>query len=349
MYSIYLSIYLSLCTRTRRIAFERNYVSGVQTLAMRSKNTLLLAALATPSNAASRPPASRGEANYTRNRTDVSAPASSRKLKSEDPPVSKLEAPDGAKLMEFHRVTSPLATAGLVSPGLTMISPSHIAFEQKAVKKLNGNPYVAGDIVECGVWRGGSMVALILAQIQTSTRARILDRNFWLFDTFEGLPPPTAEDGERVKTTWNSVHSDAHNFREDKGGLTRMSNGQVKWNYGSIDMVRAALGLTGYPSNQINFVRGKVEDTLADPAVKAVLPERIALLRLDTDWYKSTRAELDVLFDRIVPGGFLIIDDYCTWGGSRRAADEFFKNRSMVANPKVGPCLVYEKPAQRAD
>ena len=98
MYSIYLSIYLSLCTRTRtrRIAFLRNYVYDVQTLQLRLRSiyTLLLAALATPSNAASRPPASRGEANYTRNRTDVSAPASSRKLKSEDPLVSKLEAPD---------------------------------------------------------------------------------------------------------------------------------------------------------------------------------------------------------------------------------------------------------------
>lgn len=275
----------------------------------------------------------------------------------DSPPVlSKLEPPDAARLRDFHRLNPPQTTKGLVHPGLTMVSHQHLLFSHKAMGVLNNDQqYVAGDVVECGVWRGGSMVALVLAQIQTSPRGRELGRNFWLFDTFEGLPPPTKEDGGGVHSVWRKVHSDSPAVREEKGWATRMSGGKVKWNYGPIDVVRAALGLTGYPADQINFVRGKVEDTLADAAVLAALPEKIALLRLDTDWYKSTAAELDVLFDRLVPGGFLVVDDYCTWGGARKAVDEYFANRGgvyleaftrtkldLTKSGKV--CLTYRKP-----
>ena len=82
--------------------------------------------------------------------------------------------------------------------------------------------------------------------------------------------------------------------------------------------VRANLASTGYPPERVRFVKGKVEDTLPDAA-----PPQIAVLRLDTDWYESTRCELEHLFPRLSVGGVLIIDDYGAWEGARRAVDEF--------------------------
>ena len=90
------------------------------------------------------------------------------------------------------------------------------------------------------------------------------------------------------------------------------------WAYSPLDVVRANLGSTGYPTARTHFVQGKVEDT-----IPAAAPERIALLRLDTDWYESTRHELEHLFPRLAAGGVLIIDDYGAWEGARRAVDEF--------------------------
>ena len=91
--------------------------------------------------------------------------------------------------------------------------------------------------------------------------------------------------------------------------------------------VRELLIGTGYPEEQLHFVRGPVEQTIPDEA-----PEHLALLRLDTDWYESTRHELEHLFPRLVPGGVLILDDYGHWDGARKAVDEFF-----AANPPLKP------------
>jgi hypothetical protein len=76
---------------------------------------------------------------------------------------------------------------------------------------------------------------------------------------------------------------------------------------------------TGYPADRLHLVQGKVEDTLPGAA-----PARIALLRLDTDWYESTRHELVHLYPRLVPNGVLIIDDYGDWVGAKEAVDEYF-------------------------
>ena len=90
---------------------------------------------------------------------------------------------------------------------------------------------------------------------------------------------------------------------------------------------------TGYPPSLVRFVKGKVEDTLM---VKENLPAQIAVLRLDTDWFESTKVELDVLFPRLSAGGFLLIDDYCTWGGQRKATDTWLeKNRHMLHEESI--------------
>merc|ERR1711959_887247 len=99
-----------------------------------------------------------------------------------------------------------------------------------------------------------------------------------------------------------------------------------KWCYGSEESVRKNMYSTGFPKKQIHFVRGKVEDSLKTPNN---IPEKIAILRLDTDWYNSTVAELKYLLPRLQPGGLLFIDDACVWGGARKAVDEVL-DRNVV-------------------
>jgi O-methyltransferase len=162
---------------------------------------------------------------------------------------------------------------------------------------------IAGDVVECGVWRGGSAMLAALALLRRGSSERTL----WLYDTFAGMSEPGPHDvsasGERVQDAW-----DYYRARRDHPVLA----------YASLDEVRANLASTGYPEDRLHYVRGKVEDT-----IPAAAPDRIALLRLDTDWYESTRHELVHLFPRLVSGGVLIIDDYGHWEGARRAVDEY--------------------------
>lgn len=161
---------------------------------------------------------------------------------------------------------------------------------------------VAGDIVECGVWRGGStMLAAWALQARGDTA-----RHLYLYDTFEGMNEPTEAD---LSVSGESARSQ----------LARTAQGEGVWCEASLDDVTANLALTGYPADRMHFVQGQVEQTLP-----AMMPERIALLRLDTDWYESTRHELEHLYPRVVEGGILIVDDYGHWQGARRAVDEYF-------------------------
>ena len=161
---------------------------------------------------------------------------------------------------------------------------------------------IAGDIVECGVWRGGSMMAIALALMARGDTSRHL----YLYDTFEGMSEPTAED--------KSV--DGVSAKEQLDRTARDAN---VWAVAGLDDVRANLASTGYPADRIHYVQGKVEDT-----IPATLPERIALLRLDTDWYESTRHELQHLYPLLSRHGLMVIDDYGHWQGARQAVDEYF-------------------------
>jgi hypothetical protein len=93
--------------------------------------------------------------------------------------------------------------------------------------------------------------------------------------------------------------------------------------YASLNEVKSAMARTKYNPDRVHFIQGKVEDTIPGQA-----PESIALLRLDTDWYESTRHELEHLFPRLSPGGILIIDDYGDWQGARKAVDEFIASHA---------------------
>lgn len=163
---------------------------------------------------------------------------------------------------------------------------------------------IAGDIVECGVWRGGSMMAVALALMARGDTSRHL----YLYDTFEGMSEPTEADK-------------ALSGESAQAQLERTSRDHALWAVAGFEDVQANLASTGYPAERIHYVRGKVEDTLP-----GTLPQRIALLRLDTDWYESTRHELQHLYPLLSRHGVLIIDDYGHWQGARQAVDEYFAN-----------------------
>jgi O-methyltransferase len=160
---------------------------------------------------------------------------------------------------------------------------------------------IEGDVVECGVWRGGSMQAIarvLAARGDTS-------RELHLFDTFEGMPPPGDEDVKRGGPTAAQL-------------LRERPRTHHVWAIADLEDVQAGMARVGYPAERIHYHPGLVEDTIPGDA-----PEQIALLRLDTDWYASTRHELEHLYDRVPAGGVVIIDDYDYWEGSRKAVDEF--------------------------
>jgi len=166
-----------------------------------------------------------------------------------------------------------------------------------------------GAFAECGVWRGGSVLAMILT-LQELGRD---DRDVHLYDTFEGMTAPT----ERDVSTFDPPALETWRSAQQQGG--RAWNELFDPAHFDERSVRATLEATGYPAERLHLVRGPVEETLPARA-----PERLALLRLDTDWYESTRHELEHLYPRLAPGGVLIVDDYGHWEGARRAVDEYF-------------------------
>lgn len=186
----------------------------------------------------------------------------------------------------------------------TMTSAERVEALVNAVRYIVANG-VAGDIVECGVWRGGSSMAaaLMLKELRDERR------HLHLYDTFEGMSPPTEED-----VTLDGIAA--------KGKFVdrQLSEESSDWCRATLDEVRLNVAGTGYPADRLHFIKGKVEATL--PASMPAGP--IALLRLDTDWYESTRHELVHLYPRLVRGGVLIIDDYGHWAGARKAVDEYF-------------------------
>jgi hypothetical protein len=168
---------------------------------------------------------------------------------------------------------------------------------------------IAGDFIECGVWRGGSMMlaAKVLMKLGDTTR------HLYLYDTFEGMTEPTN----------NDVMFDGKSAREILDNSEKKA-GDAGWCIASLEDVRANMESTGYPKDKIHFIKGPVEKTIPQSE-----PKQVALLRLDTDWYESTAHELKHLYPRLVPRGVLIVDDYGHWQGARKAVDEFFLSQSF--------------------
>lgn len=184
----------------------------------------------------------------------------------------------------------------------------------KAIQYIvqNGIP---GDIVECGVWRGGSVMlaAMALRRFGDTTR------KIYLYDTFEGMTRPDDRD-----TDW-----DGQNYQQlwDQAKQQKKTMGFG----GTVDDVRANVLNTGYPEENLVFVKGPVEET-----IPGAMPEKAALLRLDTDWYSSTWHELVHLYPALSIGGILIIDDYGWCAGAREATDRYIReNRVRIFLSRV--------------
>ncbi len=190
----------------------------------------------------------------------------------------------------------------------TMTHHTSVHFLVQAVRYVEQNR-IPGAIVECGVWRGGSMLAVA----HTLLRLGVTDRDLHLFDTFEGMTPPT----DRDVRMGQGKHADEFLSGTGQGPMAWARPGNF---VATLDDVKEGFAALDYPQERTHFVPGAVEDTVPQHA-----PDRIAILRLDTDWYESTKHELTHLYQRLAPGGVVIIDDYGTWHGAREATDEFLR------------------------
>lgn len=193
--------------------------------------------------------------------------------------------------------------------GFTMTSPVNVLALCTAVEYITRYA-IRGAIVECGVWRGGSMMAAALTLLRLGDQSRDLI----LCDTFDGMPQPKAVDvrywGDPAIPRWER---------------RRRGEGEGSdWCLATLEEVQRNMSSTEYPDDRVHYYQGKVEDTLPSRA-----PEEIAILRLDTDFYGSTRHEMEHLFPRVVPGGVLIVDDYGHWQGCRLAVDEYLERTGI--------------------
>jgi O-methyltransferase len=204
--------------------------------------------------------------------------------------------------------------------GVDLVRPYTMTSTERIVGLIDAIRYVSranipGAIVECGVWRGGSM----MAAAQTLLTMGCRDRDLYLFDTFEGMPEPAGTQLDYLGRSAGELLSQSRT----KSEAQQLNDVLVAWS--PLNEVKANLSRTGYPAERCHYVAGKVEDSLPQSA-----PVSIAVLRLDTDWYESTKHELTHLFPRLAPGGVLIVDDYGHWEGAQRAVDEYFASTPVL-------------------
>jgi hypothetical protein len=169
---------------------------------------------------------------------------------------------------------------------------------------------IKGDIVECGVFKGGSamFICFFLKFFLVN------NKKIWLYDTYEGMSAPS-------KVDIDLNNKKAKDFLKEK----KIENLNNVWAYSPLSYVKKNIKITNFDQKKCLFIKGKVENTL-----KMNKPKSISLLRLDTDFYKSTKAELDNLYNLIIPGGIIIVDDYGHWKGCKLAVDQFFKNKKNI-------------------
>jgi O-methyltransferase len=175
---------------------------------------------------------------------------------------------------------------------------------------------IAGDFVECGVWKGGSSMIVALALLQLKSR----HRNLYLYDTYQGMPETGGHDGTLG----------GNPFQLAMYISTRLRGGHSGVFYADVEEVSRNMQSTGYPQDHVFLIKGMVEETIPFRA-----PEQISLLHLDSDLYQSTYHELTHLYPRLTKGGILIVDDYGSWKGSRKATDQYFAEHgiSMLLSP----------------
>ncbi|BDQ11540.1 TylF/MycF family methyltransferase [Sediminibacterium sp. TEGAF015] len=191
----------------------------------------------------------------------------------------------------------------------TMTSPERLYGLIESVQYVVKNN-IEGAMVECGVWKGGSMMAIA----ETLLALGVSDRELFLYDTFEGMTAPTEEDIDQLnRDAASQLKQDASKKAES-----------VVWAYSGLEEVKQNIARTGYPSEKIHFIQGDILKT-----IPTQMPGQTALLRLDTDWYESTKHEMEHLYPLLVSKGILIIDDYGFWKGSKKAVDEYLQQHQV--------------------
>ena len=218
----------------------------------------------------------------------------------------------------------------------TMV-PQMDAYYSYLAANYVGNNNIKGCVVECGVYRGG--LTMIMAETIEKHSNNSLDREYYLLDTFLGMPEPSKEDFKLSLTANNNV-DDVIQHTKDKYLGSLNDAGKSSWCLGEIEEVKKTISKSGIDINKFFLIEGMVEETLQ----KNKIPD-IAILRLDTDFYSSTITELKTLYPKLVQGGVLIIDDYGVWNGATKATQEyfnFFKNDFplLIPLPKNGAILV---------
>jgi O-methyltransferase len=204
-----------------------------------------------------------------------------------------------------------------IKPHYSMVTNKNLITLYKLVQQANA-AQVPGAIVECGVWNGGS--AAIMGLANKEDKQNYMERAIWLFDSFEGVPRPGQNDGK-----------------------TEREGYFVGWNKGHIAMVKRIFAYLGLSMEHVHIVPGWFDRTLpnADPG-------QIAILHIDSDWYDSVKIVLDTFYDRVMPGGFIILNDYGAWPGCNRAVVDFFKEHDLqnVALIEVEPTTgaYFQKP-----
>ena len=199
------------------------------------------------------------------------------------------------EFIDIHRHAQPYS----------MVSPERLYATYQAIRYAEANN-LEGDVVECGVWKGGNSMVMAMTMLKCNSQ----HRDIYMYDTYEGMVEPGEKDidyrGQHSRSVWK------------KHQLADVN----EWCFSPLEDVKKNMSSTGYPMEKVHFIKGKVEDTLP-----AEMPDKIAVLRLDTDWYESSAHELKHLFPRLVERGVLLIDDYGHWKGQREAVDEYFADK----------------------
>lgn len=201
-----------------------------------------------------------------------------------------------------------------VKPKFTMVKNENLRLLYELVKKVN-RCQIPGDIVECGVWNGGSAAVMGAADMDDCFQREL--RTVWLFDSFQGLPPPGEKDGDLEKQSYFTG-----------------------WNTGNIILVQEVFEKIRYPRERVKIIPGWFDETISREPIK-----HVAILHIDADWYESVKVVLQVLYSRVVPGGFVVLDDYGLWPGCRHAVLDFFAEHqiSEFSIRKIGKQGAYFK------
>jgi len=181
----------------------------------------------------------------------------------------------------------------------------------QSIKYIKDNN-IKGDMVECGVYKGGN-----IAIIKSLSKKLKINKKIFAYDTYDGMSEPSKFDIER------NLNKSAKELLKE----ATKDNLKVNiWCYENLDSVKKNILKIARDTKNIFFVKGDVNKTLR---VKKNLPKKISLLRLDTDFYLSTKVSLEILYPRLVKNGVLIIDDYGNWKGCKKAVDDYFKKNKL--------------------